>query len=149
MSKGNAWEFFKAIIIIQIFFGVSVSLIGYALPDPQYLTLAETPHEIDITEIGSDINKSLQNEISLPIAEMGFLMFYTGNILIDIILNSVFAIPEMITLIVGIFTSVFPIDVVISSYLKIFIMLAFSSIYILALIAFIVNLRSGSGVTVA
>ncbi len=142
----NTFEYFKLIIIVQIFFGVSITIVAYAMPSDNYIQLIESGQEMDLDETGAMITGAADRQTNIPILDMGALIFYSGNIVLDMILNSVFAIPSMVTTLVSVFTIFFPIDAVLAAYIGIAIFLIIGAIYIISILAFIVNLRGGAGV---
>ena len=143
----NTFDYFKLIIIVQIFFGVSITIVSYAMPSDNYIQLIESGHELDLEETGEMITDAADRQTNIPILDMGALIFYSGNIVLDMILNSIFAIPSMVTTLVSVFTIFFPIDVTLQAYIGIAIFLIIGAIYIISILAFIINLRGGAGVT--
>lgn len=148
-GSGDALVFFKFIIIVQIFFGISISIIGYAMPDKKYLSIASMDHPIDVNDIGGSLEDTLDNQVNIPLIDMGAMMFYTSNLIIDMVLNSFFAIPEMISIILHVYNMFYPVDPVIYSYMSIAIFCIFGLLYILAIIVMVMNLRRPSGAVVA
>jgi hypothetical protein len=140
----GTFDYFKAIIIIQLFFGFAVTLVAYTMPTEaqDYVTIIQPGRPIDLGSVSKDIQESAERQMQIPLLDLGALVFYSGNIVIDLILNSIFAIPEMITIIANIFFSFFPIDAYIANYLKLFIMAVISAVYILGILAFMMNIRS-------
>lgn len=144
----NTFDYFKLIIIVQIFFGVCITMVSYAMPSDSfdYVQLVESGNEMDLVETGDMITTAANRQTNIPILDMGALIFYSGNIVLDMILNSVFAIPSMVTTLVSVFVIFFPIDAILQAYIGIAIFLIIGAIYIISILAFIVNLRGGAGV---
>ncbi len=147
----NTWDFFKYVIIIQIFFGIGSSMMIAAIPNPDYVSIV-TPSNIenpeDISENFTQDIENIQNPpIDLPFVDTAFILFYTGNLVIDAFLNSIFAIPSMTSILVSVFTIFFPVDPQLASLLGLFIYTIIAVLYIIGIIGVIMNLRSQGGLT--
>jgi len=147
----NTFEFFKYVIIIQIFFGIGSSMISYAIPDPDYISIV-TPS--DFESAGSisdnftrDVDMIRNPPIDLPLIDTAFILFYSGNLVIDAFLNSIFAIPSMATILVTGLTIFIPIDAQLASYLSLFVYTIIAVLYIIGIIGVIMNLRSSGGIS--
>lgn len=150
----NTWDYFKMVIIIQLIFGLGATMIAHALPERTYLTISEqiTPEEIESLEnlsgnFTSDIENMRNPPVKIPVINTAFLLFFSGNIVIDAFLNSLFAIPSMATgLITGL--GVFlPIDPFFQTMLSLFLYSIIAVLYIIGIIGVIMNLRSQGGLT--
>jgi len=144
----STFDYFVAIIVFQLFFGAGISMLAYSLPsDPQgisYTVLAEPKHEINIKTVGQDLKDSAEQQVNLPLVDLGALVFYSGNIVMDMVLNSVFAVPEVVTLGFDIVMGYFPIDVTLQNYIKIVIFAVIMALYVIGILAFVMNMRSGA-----
>lgn len=150
----NTWDFFKAVIIIQLVFGLGATMIAYSLPEQTYLTISQqvTPEDIESMEdLSGNFTESIeaiQNPpVDLPFVDTAFILFYTGNLVIDAFINSLFAIPSMATVLVKGFTIFFPIDPTYESLLSLFVYSLIAILYIIGIIGVIMNLRSQGGLT--
>ena len=135
MSTMSGMELFRAVLFMQLFFAVSVSLFTYALPsdvisNAYILTDLDTP--VNINETSVDIQNSLTQQTNVPIIDVGALVFYSGNIIIDLILNFLFAIPQMITLILSGLQMLLNLNSALMLILKIFAGLVTSIFYMLS-----------------
>jgi hypothetical protein len=147
----NTFDFFKYVIIISIFFGIGASMISYAIPDPNYISIV-TPSDMESPEsISENFTQDVQNiknpPIDLPFVDTAFILFYTGNLVIDAFLNSIFAIPSMCTIMVTVFTIFIPVDPQLASYLSLFAYTIIAVLYIIGIIGVIMNVRSQGGLT--
>lgn len=146
MAEGT-FKYFTAIIVVQLFFGVGVTLFAYAMPPAggfDYVQLVTPEHGIDIKNVGQSLEESSQKQVNVPLVDMTTLIFYSGNIVIDMILNTLFAVPEIVSLGVNIVFGFFPINAVIQAWMNIFIFVLIFSIYVISILAFVMDLRSGS-----
>ena len=94
-------ELLKVIVILQLLFSFSVTLISHSLPSDVLKQFTESEvqpqHASGSSEMISKFNQTVTEMKGLPLVNTAFLLFYTGNLLIDLLLNFVFAIPEMLT----------------------------------------------------
>lgn len=148
----NTWDFFKMVIIIQLFFGLGVTMISHSLPDRTYITISQeiTPENVEsIENISSNFTKDIENirnpPIDLPIIDTAFVLFYTGNIVIDAFINSLFAIPSIVTILVKGFGIFVPIDPFFINMISIFVYAFVAILYIIGIIGVIINIRSQGG----
>lgn len=112
------------------------------IPDTS-LTADYSALSVDIENMTETIEGSMTSQLEIPIIDMGALLFYSGNILMDLMMNFITAIPSALTLLINTFNVLFPIDVYILTTLKIFIFGFGGILYIISLIVFLLNLRSG------
>ena len=150
----NTWEYFKMIIVIQLVFGVGATMIAHSLPEQTYLSISQqvTPEQIEnISEISGNFTEKMETirnpPIDLPFVDTAFVLFYTGNLVIDAFINSIFAIPSMATVLVKGFALFFPIDPAFETALTLFVYAFIAVLYIIGIIAVIMNLRSGGGIS--
>lgn len=147
----NTWDYFKYVIIIQIFFGIGSSMLVAAMPNQEYISIVTPAGVEDPQSISQGFTDDVENiknpPIDLPFVDTAFVLFYTGNIVIDAFLNSIFAIPSMCTIIITVFTMFIPLDPQLASLLSLFIYTVIAVLYIIGIIGVIMNLRSQGGLT--
>jgi hypothetical protein len=139
-------DYFKATLLIMLFYSVSITILTYAIPDDQlnYVTsFSDLSGQIDLESISSEVVNSVDSQTNIPLVELGALVFYSGNILIDLLLNFAFAIPEMVALILAGLQSIFKFDVVIVNSLQLFLMVSITIFYFIGLLQLITGIRSG------
>lgn len=135
----------KAIIVMMAFYSVCISMIIHILPaDAKAYPLAFNPSRTPatISEIQSITNNNMQQQTNLPIVELGSLLFYSGNFILDLFLNFMFAIPEMLGFLIAIFGRLIGIDAVIVSYTNAFLLGITGAIFLVTAVQYIVTLRS-------
>lgn len=149
MAK-NMFNELMLILIIQLFYSLGITLLTHSLIglNPAYATNFNdfTSISSDIKNISDEISGSLEQQMNIPLIDLAALVFYSGNIIVDLILNFLFAIPSMVTLLLNVIFSFFTIDAYIASYLKLFIYSVISVIYFINLLAFLTNVRSRGAV---
>lgn len=150
----NTWDYFKMIIIIQLVFGIGATMIAYSLPQQTYLSISQqvTPEEIEsIEDISGDFTEKIETirnpPIDLPFVDTAFVLFYTGNLVIDAFVNSIFAIPSMATVLVKGFAMFFPIESSYETIITLFVYAFIAILYIIGIIGVIMNIRSSGGIT--
>lgn len=143
--EGTLLDWLKVIIIMQLFFSASITILAHAMPSDTLSHVQIFKDEADrigFEEIGSQVQDTLGRQTSLPVVELGSLIFYSGNILVDFILNFAFAIPEMIGLLVNGIMLIFAIDSYAFAIAEIFAAVAVGSMYVIGLVQTLLNLRS-------
>lgn len=140
----SAINFFKAVIVVQLFFAICITMYVHALPaEAKSYPDFYTP-DINIEQISETIEASLETQTNIPAIDLGALVFYSGNILIDLLLNFVFAIPQMLTFIINAFMMFFVgADSVIMFYIQLFFSAGMVIFYIISLIQLLTNVRTG------
>lgn len=139
-------ELFKVVIMIQLFYGLAITGITYALPADALLEVqafSDISSSTNFEEISSQIEDSVEQQINMPVIELGALVFYSGNIIIDMVLNSALAIPEMFTILVNGICRLISLDSYITSLLMVFAGVVFSVMYFIGIIQLLMNVRSG------
>lgn len=142
----SAMDVFKIIIIVQVFYSVAITGMVYVIPDESlsYVTgFSDITDQIDINTVSEDIQESLNRQTSLPVVEMGALIFYSGNIIIDLLMNFFFAIPDMFIMLLNGITMIFNIDVVLMGLIQLFVTVVIIVMYFISILELVMNVRSG------
>lgn len=137
---------FKVMIMCQLFFSVGVSMFIYSMPDDAVNhidSFSDLSDSIDLENVSSEVQSNIERQTNIPIIDVGALVFYSGNILLDLLLNFVFAIPEMIGLIISGITRLFSFDAILIAYIQLFSSVALIVWYFISLIQLITGIRSG------
>jgi hypothetical protein len=142
-------DFIKIMLTVQLFWAFAVTGIVATLPADQvnlvsvYTTQSGT---VNIGTITNQLNTGITNQFNIPLLDLGALIFYSGNIIINLVLNFFTAIPQMFTLFIsGIFFFI-PLDVTLQNSIKLFIAGLIFIYYMLGVLGFITNMRSRGGV---
>lgn len=142
----NIMGLFKVMIIVQLFYAFAITILLYATPinaqpyASQYQGITE---QIDLETVGEEVEASLQRQTNIQMIEVGALVFYSGNILIDLILNFLFAIPQMIGMMLNGISQLLAIDNVMWVTVELFAMVAVTAWYLIGVIQLLVGVRSG------
>lgn len=142
----NVVQLFMTIITVQLFFSLGITLFTNALPADtvQFVAGFSSPtRTVNLTTTGGEIQGSLERQTNLALIDVGALVFFSGNIFLDLLLNFAFAIPEMVGLLISGFLFLFNIDSGIMLLIEGFTAILLYSLYFIALIQFIASIRSG------
>jgi len=144
------FSFFMAIILLSLFYGFGSTLLIYATTPFSVDTNAVGSYRIqgvNATEIAARVGSATQSQLKIPIIEAGALLFYTGNILIDLMMNSFFAIPSLLTILTNSYFLFFSVDVILAMQLKIVLFAIASLAYFINLIGLLMEIR-GQGASI-
>lgn len=145
-------EVFKAMLIVQLFYSFAITMMAtaiYGLPvdvTEQVQPFRDLEQRIDMESVSNDIQDSITRQLDIPVVELGALVFYSGNIILDLFLNFIFAVPEMITLFIYGFTYIFSVDNIIVAQVQVFLSILMMILYFIGLIQLLLNIRSRSAV---
>lgn len=145
----DMFGFFKLIIMIQLFWALGITLLVYSIPTTElnYISIyTSTVNTNQLETIGSDIQGNLENQINLPLVELGAIIFYSGNLIIDLMINFFTAVPQIFSLLLTILFVFMPIDVNLQSLIITFFYSIVTVLYFLNLLSFLSNFRSGGGI---
>jgi len=140
-------KLFTFLVILQLFYSFGVTTLTYALAPFGLTTLAVTIQPFqnqteDTSAIASRIQSTTQSTINVPLVDLAFLVVYTGNIFIDLVLNFFTALPGMFNLLVDGLCLLFNVDAYYAVTIKLFIFVFLTITYFISIIAFILSLRS-------
>lgn len=140
----NALSIFMIILIIQLFYATSVTIVAHSLPDDvkNYVDPSfNVASNIDVDTVSQDLEESLQSQLNIPLIELGALVFYSGNLIIDLLLNFLTALPQLITLVLSTIMQIVNLDTQITIYVQAFLTGIVSIYYFISLIVLITNIR--------
>lgn len=146
----STFDSFKGVLTVMLFYSVSITLLTSFMP-VEALTYADffgegvSSSNLDYSSIAGDIQGGLDQQSSVPLIEVGALVFYSGNILIDLILNFITAIPQMIGLLINGIATLFgnSLSIVFLGIIEGFVTAAITIFYLLSLISLSTSIRSG------
>ncbi len=137
---------FITILLVQLFFSLGITLYTNSLPADtlSYITMfSDVTQEINLKETSNKVETSLNQQSDIPVVDVGALVFQSGNILADLLLNFFFAIPEMIGLIINGLLVLFSIDENIALGIISFSQVMISIVYFLGVTLSLLSIRSG------
>jgi len=141
----TAMNYFKIMIIAIAFYSIAVTGIVYTLPSDAAtsITLFEAGMDYDLQSVSEEIEDNIQKQTDVPVVEVGALIFYSGNILIDMLLNFITAVPQMIFILLTGFGLLFTMDPSVLIQLQIFAGVVITLMYVLMIIQMLTSIRSG------
>lgn len=145
MDANDTWKFFVAVILVQLFYSFAITLLAYALPASaiHYVTGFSELSGGDLGSVGSSVQASLDRQTNIPVIEIGALVFYSGNILLDLLLNFAFAIPQMLGMLVNGIMLLLNVDSYIFAVVQLFASVVVTVMYFIGLMNLLVSIRSG------
>ena len=139
-------DFFPAMILISLFFSVGVTIISYTLPDgmANYAVAINNGEFVDYNSLTTELQDKVGQQRNLPLIELGALVFYSGNIYIDLLINFITALPQMMSILINLFMILFGgLDVVVMFYIESFLTVMFTLLYLISILNLFTNIRSG------
>ena len=139
-------DLFKLILIVQIFFGSSITIIVHSLPGSvqgDMLVYTDFSERMSLSDISSKVEGNLNSQTKAPGTDIAALVLYSGNLLVDLLLNFVFAIPEMLTIVISGITLMVGVDYFIVAQIQLFVGVLFSVLYLIAILQFFTKVRTG------
>jgi len=154
MAEVNPFSYFKVVLLISFLYGFGITLVAYALP-VEAQSFGETYEDgldsqgLGYENIAGEVEGSFNEQLNIPVVELGSLVYYSGNILADLLVNFVTALPQIITLILNGIVTLFGngIDAGLLARLQGFISAVILAFYILAIVSLLTTVRSSGGVT--
>ena len=148
MAESGVVTGFKVMLVVMFFYSFCILVVTYTLPDSAkaYVTGFSSDDFNDIQGLTSEVQGGLTKQTNIPVIDMGALVFYSGNLLLDLLLNFLYAIPEMLGFLLYGLTRLFNVDTVLVAYIQILISAVISALYIMGIIQMLAGLRSGVSV---
>jgi len=142
----TAMDYFKAILLTQLFYSVAVTMILYSLQGT-ILTIpiqsfTDLSNNININNVTGDVQNTLTRETQFSVVDLGALALFSGNILLDLLVNFAFALPQMITLLINGIIMLIGIDAQITIYIQTFATAVVMIMYFISLLSLLTNIRS-------
>lgn len=132
-----------SLLIMQIFYGAAVTLIVAVLPlsGAQMAWFNDPSGVMSFTTTASAIESGLNNTTQIPLLDFGALVFYSSNLLFNLIVNIVFAVPFMLTTFLDIFFYFLPIDYSLQVIVKLIFIPVVSILYYFVLLTWLTGTR--------
>lgn len=142
----NIVDFFKVMIMVQLFFSFGITAYTYALPNDtltRVSSFSDLSSRVNMTGMRQELTDNLNEQTSLSISDTVGLVFHSGNLLLDLIFNFVFAIPEMVGVIIFGIAQIINIPGDFIIMIQIFIAVVIMALYAVSLLQLIIGIRSG------
>jgi hypothetical protein len=146
---GGGLDSFKTMVTVQVFWSFVFTLLIYTMPgaDQDQLSLITMANgTTNLATIGNNFESAVTSQTNIPIVDIGALLFYSGNIIIDLILNFAFAIPEMFTMLLNLLFLIMPMPGNLNITVRLFFLALIGIGYAIGILQFVTNIRSGGNV---
>lgn len=141
-------DLFKTVIIVMLFYSFSVTILTYSMP-PDVLAahrvkdFTDVGNSIDMQTVREQVQGSVSSQLNIPVLEMATLIFFSGNVIVDLLLNFFFAIPQMLGLIIHGFTDLFNLPGVFWVTIELLASVVITVLYFIGILQLVLGLRSG------
>ncbi len=141
---GTGLQVFTTFLLVSMFYAVAVTLIVPTLPNStsNQVVMFQGDSVINIATLSTSLQSGVSGQTNVPLLDFGALIFYSSNIVLNLMLNFFTAIPQMITILFQAFFYIAPISgdtqIVVSGLFQAIITI----IYFIAIITFIMGARS-------
>lgn len=145
----NAMQLFKIVLMVQLFYSFAITGLSYSMP-ADALTYTEVFQGADesttLESVAGNVEDSLQSQKNIPVIELGALVFYSGNIILDLIVNFLFALPQMIGMLINGVMLLMNVDSYLFALIEIFFSVVISIFYLIGLMEMLLSVRSGRSI---
>jgi len=138
-------QLFTYLLIVQMFYAFSITIFVPLLPDiqqQQVIMYTDEQGVLNFATLGSELEGTVSSQSTVPFLELGTLIFYSTNLIINLVLNFITAIPQMITLLLVTLFTFLPLDQTIQTSVKGIFIAMITIIYYLLLILYIMGART-------
>lgn len=143
----DAINLLKAMIFVQLFYAIGIGALVYSMPSDaiQYISIISNDGKptLDVDTISGKVQENLERQTNIPVIDLGALVFYSGNFMIDLLLNFFFAIPQMLGFLIAAITSIFNFNPYLSTMVTTMFQVLFGVLYTIGIISLLLSLRSG------
>lgn len=137
-------DYLRAIVIMLAFYSFSVTAITHYLPSDVTGTGIFTNLNTagSVQNINAQVNSGLGQQLNIPVFDLGSLIYYSGNFIVDMLVNFVFAIPQIIGIFFAGLFYLFGVDAFIANQILLVIKVLAGTSYTIMLITLLINVRS-------
>lgn len=143
------FDFFKTMLTVQLFWAIAVTILLSVTPiaTTNQLSLVQYQNgSFDLLEVKSQFEGIMTSQTNIPFVNAGALIFYSGNLILNLMVNFFTFVPQMFTILLSIIALIIPIDPTLLNTLKLFITVFMGIMYVIALLSFISQYRNPGGV---
>jgi hypothetical protein len=144
----EAYNYFIFMLTVMLFYSGSVTILTYSLAgySPNQAIMAQYNNaSVDPADIQNRVEQATRSETRIPIVTEAALVFYSGNLLLDLMLNFITAIPNMIAIVIGTIIYFFGVDPSIMATVKIILIAIIMAVQLMAIVGFILSFRNKTG----
>lgn len=138
----------EVLLVVNLFWAMAVTILSYAFINPANSGVLGgiVTSSISAEEMSQKLQGTLTAQTSIPVIDLGALIFYSGVILVDFVANFITAVPSMVTGLVVIFQYIFGIDAVVAYWMKMFLYVFVMVYWVMYLLQMVISMRSGARV---
>ena len=139
-------SYFTALLVLMLFYSFAMTGYVYALPEDTIVyvdAFRDIGTDLDLDSLTGDVEESFSRQTNIPVIDVGSLVFYSGNFLIDMMVNFIYAIPEMIGLLLNGIMLLVGVDSYMFALVEVFVAAVMTVLYILGMVRLLLGVRSG------
>lgn len=144
----GAIRYFKFLIMLQLFYSLGVTFLVYSLQPFGITTLSIQSQPFinktaDSASLQNQIQNAMKSQMNIPLIDLGALVFYSGNILVDMFVNFFTMLPGMFNLVIDGFSYFFAgVEVYYIVAIKVLTFAFLTIMYFIMLIQFLLSVRA-------
>jgi len=145
----GAMEWFKVALIVQLFFGAFLTMTVHGLSnapgfnDNDVAAFNIVNSDFNTERVAGTLGTNAEKQFQLGAQDLGSLAYFSGNILVDFVVNAFAAIPLMFGLLVQAIAYFITLDPVISQQLSLFVTVIVGALYVIGFMQLLIGVRSG------
>ena len=139
-------QIFTSLLLVQMFYALAVTLLVPLIPgvaSAQLVTYTDGTGVVNMVTLAQSLQSGVTNQQSVPLLNLGTLIFYSANIIVNLMVNFFTAIPQMLTIFVDGLFHIFPIAATLQNGIKVTFITIVSIIYFIVIFSFIMSAVSG------
>lgn len=138
------FDTFKMIISVQVFYAICITILAYTLPpaDIGYTSDFSNSDYMSLKNMSDQMTNNLNQQSNVPVVELGALVFYSSNFIVDLVLNFLYAVPQMIGMLIHGITIIFSVDTNLWAYIQGGASVAITIFYIIGIIQIMTTIRA-------
>ena len=143
------FDFFKVMITVQLFWAIGITMLTAVMPVGDIQTLSYVQYEngtFDLLTVKAQFEESIANQVNIPFVDVGTLVFYSGNLILDLMLNFFLFVPQMFNILITLLGRIFLIDGTLIALLQLFLTVFIGVMYVIGLLQFVSTYRNPGGV---
>lgn len=139
-------QIFTSLLLVQMFYALGVTLLVPLIPGVaanQVLMYSTGDSVVNFTTLSNSLHSGITSQQSIPLLSLGTLIFYSANIILNLMINFFTAIPQMLTIFISGLFLLIPISQTVQLTVKMVFITIVSVIYFIALFSFIMGAVTG------
>ncbi len=141
------FNYLGSVLIVSAFYSLLLTTSIHTIPELQddvVISFTDSPANLDFDDSTLQFQDSISKQKRFGVVDLGALALFSGNIVVDLAANFLFAIPSMFTLFFGSLFNLIPINSFLQKEILIWVQGLLSIISALLLIQFLLGARTAS-----